>query len=91
MDYVVEHFDNEEAYMESIGWQGLKNHQGIHKDLLAKAGGHVEAFKNSGTDVLPEEFFQFLKFWLVSHIQGIDMKYGAFANSPEASVGAGTV
>lgn len=31
--------------------------------------------KESAAAVLPEDFFEFLKFWLVSHIQGVDIKY----------------
>ena len=73
--YVVMHFENEEAYMESIGFSGLKTHKYIHKDLLDRVGGHVEDYKNAQSDSLPDSFFEFLKFWLVSHIQGIDTKY----------------
>lgn len=77
--YVVKHFEDEEAYMESVGFKGLKSHQIIHKDLLDKVGKHVEDFKRSQSDALPDDFFAFLKFWLVSHIQGIDSKYGSIA------------
>ncbi len=74
--FVVKHFQNEEAYMESIGFSGLKTHRYIHKDLLERVGKFVDEFKRSESDRLSREFFEFLKFWLVSHIQGIDTKYG---------------
>lgn len=31
--------------------------------------------KESAAEVLPEDFFECLKLWLVSHIQGVDIKY----------------
>ena len=30
--------------------------------------------KESPVEVLPDDFFGFLEFWLVSHIQGVDTK-----------------
>lgn len=86
VNYTVEHFDNEEAYMESVGFDGLKTHKLIHKSLLERVGEFVEEFTTSGSDVLPDDLFDFLKFWLVTHIKGIDTKYTA-ADSP-ATAGA---
>ena len=78
--FVVKHFENEEAHMESIGFSGLKKHKYIHKDLLDRVGKYVQEFKESQSKVLPEDFFEFLKFWLVSHIEGIDTKYAKSAS-----------
>jgi len=80
VNYVVLHFANEEAYMDSIGFEGVKTHKSIHKDLLKRVGGHVADYKSGSSAFLPDEFFEFLKFWLVSHIQGIDVKYSKHAN-----------
>ena len=76
VDYTVKHFEDEEAYMESINFSGLRSHKYIHQDLLKRVSGFVSDYKSSTSDQLPNEFFEFLKFWLVSHIQGIDTKYG---------------
>ncbi len=76
---VVRHFDHEEAHMESIGFEGLRAHKYIHKNLLERVGKYVQDFKDSQSSVLPDDFFEFLKFWLVSHIQGVDTKYSASA------------
>ena len=76
VEYTVKHFEDEEAYMESINFSGLRSHKYIHQDLLRRVGGFVSDYKSSTSDELPNEFFEFLKFWLVSHIQGIDTKYG---------------
>ena len=72
--YTVKHFADEEAYMASIGWDGLATHKLIHQKLLADFGTHKAAFDDGGE--LTSKFFAFLKIWLKAHIQGIDKKYG---------------
>lgn len=71
--YTRKHFRDEEAYMESIGFESLNTHHVIHERLLAEMDGHYAAFK--GTRELDESVFKFLTFWLKSHICGIDRKY----------------
>jgi hemerythrin len=79
VNYTVKHFRDEEAYMDSIAFAGAASHKLIHKNLLERVGQYVAGFKRSGATHLPEDFFKFLRFWLVSHIQGIDTKYSAAA------------
>jgi hemerythrin-like metal-binding protein len=75
-DYTVEHFAHEERFMSSVGYPEVEKHKLIHRDLLEKLGGHRARFEKAG-GTLDEEFFAFLKLWLVAHIQGLDKKYGA--------------
>lgn len=79
----VEHFREEEEFQEKIGWSKLDTHKMIHKRLLDKFGSLEEEFKKTGE--LGEPFFHFLRFWLSSHIQGIDKEYAAFSNGAKAS------
>lgn len=72
--YTVKHFQDEEAYMEKVKFDGLATHKIIHKQLLDQVTKHVNDFKTSGK--LGDEFFKFLAVWLTSHIRGIDTKYG---------------
>ena len=74
------HFKDEEAYMASIGFPGLKVHALIHVDLLERFGKHAAAIREAGGRA-GEDFFQFLKYWLSVHIKGIDRKYGAYAST----------
>lgn len=69
------HFANEERHMESIGYPGLVSHRLIHQDLLKSFKQHATDFRAKRK--LEDEFFRFLRNWLVAHIQGIDRKYGA--------------
>ena len=75
--YTVEHFAAEERYMASVNYPRLETHKLIHQELLAVLAKHRQVFGRTGT--LGVEFFSFLKFWLASHIQGIDKQYGAHA------------
>ena len=72
-DVTVRHFADEEAYMASIGYPDLNKHKMMHKSLLGKVMENKSKFEATGK--LQQEFFSFLKFWLKSHICGIDMKY----------------
>lgn len=76
--YTVKHFRDEEAYMDSIGWEKADRHRMIHQDLLTKLQKHADDIK-SGDGSVSEDFFMFLKLWLTAHIKGIDMQYAAYA------------
>lgn len=71
----IDHFRDEEAYMEKIGYPGITSHKLIHKDLLDKFTAFASEIRANGGEV-PEKFLTFLKLWLSAHIRGIDMKYG---------------
>jgi len=73
VNYTVQHFSDEEAFMAKINFEGAAIHKIIHQQLLNQFQTHVEEFKSS--KVLSETFFNFLKVWLSGHIKGIDMKY----------------
>lgn len=79
----IDHFRDEEAYMEKIGYPGITSHKLIHKDLLDKFTAFASEIKANGGEV-PEKFLTFLKLWLSAHIRGIDMKYGPKAGSVAA-------
>jgi len=81
--YTVKHFTDEERYMESIGFPGLPSHKLIHQDLLKSFTQHVAKFKAGRK--LDDDFFRFLRMWLVAHIQGIDRKYGQHSKLPKSA------
>lgn len=81
-DFVVKHFTDEEAFMESIGYEGLASHKIIHEKLLAQLGDFAKEIEAGTLD--SNKLFQFLQFWLKSHIMGIDTKYGEVAKKQSA-------
>ena len=78
----VRHFKEEEDFQESIGWAKLATHKIIHTKLLETFAAHEAKFKSG--QPLDMDFFNFLQFWLASHIKGIDKEYGTFAKSKSA-------
>ncbi|MEQ8408541.1 MAG: bacteriohemerythrin [Gammaproteobacteria bacterium] len=79
VDFTRKHFSDEEAYMEAIEFEQLKSHKQIHARLLNSLDEHYADFKQSMT--LNDQVFSFLRFWLKSHICGIDRKYAAHAHA----------
>ena len=82
--YTIQHFDQEERMLESIGFPQLDRHKIIHEQLLADFGKHYDAFA-AGTGAISQKFFDFLKLWLTSHIMHIDRKYGEYAAAQDAA------
>ena len=76
----VAHFADEEAHMDRIGYPGLATHKQLHAQLLARVNAFAAEIEAAGGKPA-DAFFDFLRFWLTSHIKGIDMKYSAHANA----------
>lgn len=72
------HFADEEAYMASIGYRDLASHKILHHKLLERFTSYANEIK-AAHGVPSDDFFNFLKFWLTSHIKGVDVKYGLAA------------
>lgn len=79
MDYTRQHFREEEQYMQSLGFTGVEAHKRLHLNLLADLMRFVEDFEHSNNEQISDDFTIFLKFWLSTHIRGIDTRYGQFA------------
>lgn len=79
-NFVVEHFEREERFFATIsGYPDVEIHKAIHKKLLNRYFGYLEEYQSGGD--IGEDFFFFLKAWLVAHIEGVDMKYGNLASA----------
>jgi hemerythrin len=85
-DYTRQHFAEEEAFMASIAFPGLSQHQRIHHGLLTNLAEHVARFE-AGSGAVDEELFSFLKLWLTGHIRGIDRSYAEHAHQQGRGTG----
>lgn len=74
------HFADEERYMAQIGYPELETHKLLHKKLLTNFTQHAADIRAAGGKPT-DAFFTFLKFWLSSHIKGVDIKYAAHAHA----------
>ncbi len=78
-EYTKKHFADEEAYMEGLHFPEIAQHKRAHVDVLARLKDDIAKFDGGASQKLSSSFFGFLQFWLKTHIQGIDFKYGYFA------------
>jgi len=79
VDYARKHFSAEEQLMQKFRFPQL----GDHKTEHAKFTEEVLAFRRrlqGGQTVSAYEVLQFLRQWLLTHIQESDAKYGKFIN-----------
>lgn len=75
-NYTVEHFETEEALMESTGFPRQDEHRRIHKELLGQVGEFIGHYQRGDQDI-SMELLEFLKKWLLVHIGEEDRRLGA--------------
>jgi hemerythrin len=78
--YTATHFKEEEQMMQAHGYPELAKHKAEHEKLVAQVLDLQKKFQSGGS-VLTLTVMSFLKDWLISHIQGVDKKYGVFLNA----------
>jgi len=79
--YVNFHFVTEEMKMIKANYSEYKEHKAQHDNFVQKALDFQKAFRE-GSTALPQEMLDFLKDWLINHIQGTDRLYvSAFTKS----------
>ena len=76
IDYTVTHFKSEEAWMEKHGYADMVGHKQEHQKFVDKVV-QFQADFNSGKATVSYDIMNFLKDWLVNHIQGTDKKYSS--------------
>ena len=73
-EYTLFHFNNEEAYMESIGYDGLEAQKMTHQAFIDKLN-EIDLFSvDENQQESLEELIGFLLNWLVNHILKMDKK-----------------
>ncbi|MFO7828375.1 MAG: bacteriohemerythrin [Bacteroidales bacterium] len=73
-DYTKKHFFAEEKLMVKYAYQGFDEHKAEHQKFIEK----LSAFKNDfsqGKTTLSLEILNFLRDWLLNHIQITDQQY----------------
>ena len=74
-DYTKYHFGTEEKYFKQFGYKNTSDHLEQHKIYIAKLSAFQNDFKNN--QKITYSVMNFLRNWLVNHIQGIDRNYVA--------------
>lgn len=78
------HFRYEEGLMQQTGFGDFAEHQRQHDELMKTVNEVRERF-SSGQIALSIEVMNFLKRWLVQHIQGADTKLGSHLSTQKAA------
>ena len=78
VNYTITHFRAEEEMLKKHDYPDLEAHQVIHKNFVDKIASFAERLRE-GERMPPTDIFNFLKDWLVSHIEKQDRDgYGKY-------------
>jgi len=83
IEYTRYHFTAEEAMMKNNAYPDFQSHKSAHSMLVEKVMD-LELDLKAGKIALSVQVFQFLKDWLVNHIQGEDKKIAPFLTKATA-------
>ncbi len=74
--YALKHFSTEETYMVEFNYPEFQNHKNEHHDFSNKMIAYCNTVIE-GEYQIANEIIEYLKQWLVNHIQVTDKKYVA--------------
>ena len=80
VDYTKMHFAREEKFFAQTAYPDSAAHKKEHEALTKQVADVQAKFKAGATSTLSLEVMNFLKNWLINHIQGSDKKYGPHLN-----------
>jgi len=73
-EYALEHFEVEERYMKEFDFPEYLTHRNEHIDFANKSIDYKNRVVGGDSRII-NEIFEYLKQWLVKHIQVTDKKY----------------
>jgi methyl-accepting chemotaxis protein len=79
IEYTGKHFATEERFMKDKTYPDYESHKAEHEKFVARVL-ELKAKLEKGEKVFSSEVFNFLKGWLINHIQGTDKEYAPFLN-----------
>jgi len=78
-EYTKYHFSTEEKYMKQFGYPDYNAHKLSHEKFVEQVLEFKKEYETGKTG-LSFDLLNFLKNWLVTHIQSSDKKYSALFN-----------
>lgn len=83
--YTAMHFGTEEAYQQSIGFDGYERHKALHAELTAQVNERAQRLEESGYERgQVRGLAEFLEEWLVYHIVSEDKRMAPGASKHTA-------
>ncbi|KOA18648.1 bacteriohemerythrin [Clostridium homopropionicum DSM 5847] len=81
-EYVVIHFNAEEAYQEKINYPDIENHKKIHRDFKKMITDYIAVLKQNGyPEKIVQELGGKLMAWLIMHVAKTDQQIGEYVKS----------
>lgn len=87
--YTKEHFASEEKLMQQFHFPQLAGHRAEHQRLVEQVSALVKR-ADAGQPLSAYEVLQFLREWLINHIQNTDRRYGNFISGLAHKAGVGS-
>ncbi len=88
IEYADFHFSTEEKHMKAQSYPGLSNHKRAHESFAVPLTNLEGDFREEGaTKLLAGSIDTFLMDWLVKHIKGVDLEFGAFLKEKGVELG----
>jgi hemerythrin-like metal-binding protein len=81
VQYAVDHFKEEEAYMREILYPAAETHGRIHSALIDALAKYRAEFMASVYARFPAAVFDFFKTWMLTHIMIVDRQYSEYADA----------
>jgi len=81
VEYVKTHFAREEEFFARTKYAEAAAHKKEHDELTKQVLEAQKKYKAGANGTLSLELMNFLKNWLVTHLQASDGKYGPHLNS----------
>ena len=77
VDYTKIHFKYEEGLMEQNDYPDFESHRDSHAHMIAKVDQVQEAYQQDQEGAM-QQALDFLKDWLINHINGTDKQYSRY-------------
>jgi hemerythrin len=77
LQYVKNHFSTEEKIMVATKFPGYDEHKKIHDEFTMTVAKSIQDFK-AGKKLVLENFAEFLKNWVLTHIATVDTQYAVY-------------
>jgi hemerythrin-like metal-binding protein len=77
IDYTRYHFKREEELMENHGYAEIVPHKAQHEKMIEQVGAFTQAYEKDDSGAI-ESLLDYLKSWLIKHINGTDQEYSEF-------------
>ena len=85
IEYTAVHFKREEEIMAAGNFPDIASHKKLHEAFVSKAVSVRDQFRSSHANTLAIETLEFVKRWLIDHIQKSDRAYAPYVRGRRAA------